>query len=83
MRAPSTPCAAKHRGGVLWLDAAAVLYGKRLSRFLLENLTEAPPNEGMRVLSLLGGGFVSATADCPDRFVRDGHAGQGVRRHID
>ena len=72
---------AKKRGGVVWLDAAAILNGKHPGRFLIEHLTEAAPNDGVRLLSLLGGGAVSGMADCPDRFVRDGQAGQGIRRH--
>ena len=59
IRAPSTPGRLKQRGGVLRLDAAAVLDDKRLSRFLVEHLTEAAPNDGVRLLSLLGGGVVS------------------------
>ena len=50
---------AKQRGGVVRLDAAAVLYGKRLSRFLTEHLTEAAPNYGVRLLACWG------VARCP------------------
>ena len=38
----------KQRGSVLWLDAAAVLYGNCLSRFRRENLTEAVANCSVR-----------------------------------
>ena len=51
-----------------------------LSRFHVEHLTEAATNDGVRFLSLLGCRVVSGGADCPDRFVRDAQAGQGIRR---
>jgi hypothetical protein len=72
---------AKQRGGVIRHDAATVLYGKGLSRLGIEHLTEAAPNDGVRLLSLLGGGAVSGFADRSDRLVCDGQAGQGIRRH--
>ena len=65
----------KQRGGVVRLDTAAVLYGKRLSRFLPEHLTETAPNDGVRLLSLLRGSVVFEIADCLDRFVRDAQTG--------
>ena len=48
IKAPSTPGRLKQGGGVLRLDAAAVLDDQRLSRFLVEHLTEATPNDGVR-----------------------------------
>src|SRR6476469_1862838 len=65
---------AQQRGGVIRLDAAAVLDGERPGRILPEHPTEAAPDDGVRVLGLLGGGVLSETADCPDRFVRDDQA---------
>jgi hypothetical protein len=80
--APSTPCRQKQRRGVVRLDAAAVLYGKCLSRSISEDLSEATPNDGVRIFSLLGGGVVFEIADCPDRFVRNAQASQGIPRHV-
>jgi hypothetical protein len=73
---------AKQRRGVVWLHAATVLYGNGLSRFLSKHLSEAVPNDGVRVLRLLGSGMMFEIADGPDRFVRDAQAGQGIRRHV-
>ena len=49
----------EQRGGVLRLDAASVLYGKRLSRFLPEHPTEAVQDDGVCSLNLLGRGILS------------------------
>jgi len=63
--------AAKQRRRVVGLDTAAVLYRKLLSRFLPKYLSEAAPNDGVRVLRLLWSGMVLEIADGPDRFVRE------------
>ncbi len=74
--------ATQEGSGVLRLDAAAVLDDQRLSRPFIEHLTEATPNDGVRLMSLLGGGFVSEIANCPHRFMSDGEAGQSVCRQF-
>src|SRR5208337_24467 len=73
---------AEQRCGVVGLDAATVLDGKRLSRFLSKHLSEAVPNDGVRVLRLLWSGMVFEIADGPNGFVRDAQVGQGTRRHV-
>jgi hypothetical protein len=60
---------ANERGGVPWLDAAAVLNDARLRRFLIEDLPESASNDAVRVLRLLRGGVAPSGADCP-RSVR-------------
>ncbi len=62
---------AEQCGGVVRLDATAVLDDKRLSRFRVEHLSEAVPNESVRFLGLLRRGVLSAFADRPERFVCD------------
>lgn len=68
----------KERRCVRRLDAAAVLYAKRISRGRPEKLSEAVPNLRVCVLSLLRGGVVSSAADGPDRLVSDRHASQDI-----
>jgi hypothetical protein len=61
-------------GSIVGLDAASILDGQRLSRFLVEHLTAARPNDGVSILSLLGCGMVPKIANRPEWFVRDGQA---------
>ena len=59
MRAPSTPCRLSSEAALSGLTLPPYCMTSCLSRFLVEHLSEAAPNEGVRVLSLLGRGVVS------------------------
>ena len=64
------------------LDAAAVLDGKRLGRWLIEHLSEAVPDDGMSRPGLARVWRDVRDPRWPDRLVCDGQMHQAVCRQV-